>query len=531
MAANEFVLPPVISSPVQTSPDVFATPPIFVRHFKFTGNTVFTDAELQKITASYTNREVTPSDLAELRHQLTLHYVDNGYINSGVVIPKQKISNGVVFLQMMEGRLIAINVTGLKHLSVNYIKKRLELGTNIPFNMKVLQENIRLLLENPLIRRIKAELKPGDQRGDAVLNVDVDEAVRYRLDAQADNDRSPGVGGNQMTLHAADLNLSGWGDSLGIQCGLTEGLREISGYYNLPLRIYSSSRDLMLNLKYKNNSARVVEKPFDELDILSDSEDYSIGLSRPFIRKSDRELILALTVEKRHLETSLLGRGFSFSPGVRKGEADITVLRFSQELIQPQTDSVLAMRSVFSIGIDALDATMNESGPDGEFFVWMGQIQWARRLKTWQNSQLILRADMQIAANPLLPMEKFSMGGMGAGSVRGYRKNQLVKDNAVAGSAELRTPVLRLPLPRLSKGEYDGTLSIAPFFDIGWGEDIDNPSSDTDVIYSLGLGLRWDISRKIHAYLYYGHGFEPVENISRNLQDEGIHFEVRCEFF
>jgi hemolysin activation/secretion protein len=91
--------------------------------------------------------------------------------------------------------------------------------------------------------------------------------------------------------------------------------------------------------------------------------------------------------------------------------------------------------------------------------------------------------------------------------------------------------VLRLPLPRLSKGEYDGTLSIAPFFDIGWGEDIDNPSSDTDVIYSLGLGLRWDISRKIHAYLYYGHGFEPVENISRNLQDEGIHFEVRCEFF
>ena len=517
MAANEFILPPVDSSPVL----------IFVRAFKFTGNTVFTDAELQKFTNPYTNRELTPSDLAELRHELTSHYIKNGYVNSGVIIPKQTITDGVVFFRVIEGRLVDIHITGLKHISAGYVKKRLMSGAGPPLNMKNLQKQVRLLHENPLIRRIKAELKPGDQRGEAVLNVDVDEAVRYRLDVQADNDRSPGVGGNQLILHAADINLLGWGDALGSHFGVTEGLREISGYYNLPL----TSRDLILNLKYKNNSARVVEKPFDELDILSDSENYSIGLSRPFIRKPDQELILSLTAEKRHLETSLLGRGFSFSPGVRKGEAEITVIRFSQELIQPQTDSVLAMRSVFSIGIDALDATINESGPDGEFFVWMGQIQWARRLKTWQNSQFILRADMQAAADPLLPMEKFSMGGMGTGGVRGYRKNQLVKDNAAAGSAELRTPMLRLPLPHLSQGDHDGMLSVAPFFDIGWGEDIDNPSSDTDVIYSLGLGLRWDISRKIHAYLYYGHGFEPVENISRNLQDEGIHFEVRCEFF
>ncbi|MDM8543747.1 ShlB/FhaC/HecB family hemolysin secretion/activation protein [Desulfococcaceae bacterium HSG9] len=527
MAANEFVLPPVDSSPAQTPPDTTATPLIFVRAFKFTGNTVFTDAELQEFTVPYINGEVTSSDLAELRHKLTSHYIKNGYINSGVIIPKQTITDGVVFFRVIEGRLVDIHITGLKHISTGYVKKRLMSGAGPPLNMKNLQKQVRLLHENPLIRSIKAELKPGNRRGEAVLNAEVDEAVRYRLDAQADNDRSPGVGGNQLTLHAADLNLSGWGDALGIQYGLTQGLREISGYYDLPL----TSRDLILNLKYKNNSAHVVEKPFDELDILSDSEDYSIGISRPFIRKSDRELILSLTAEKRHLETSLLGRGFSFSPGVRKGEADITVLRFSQELIQPQTDSVLAMRSVFSIGIDVLDATINESGPDGEFFVWTGQIQWARRMKTWWNSQLILRADMQIAANPLLPMEKFSMGGMGTGGVRGYRKNQLVKDNAVAGSAELRTPLIQLPLPYLSKGEHDGTLSIAPFFDIGWGEDIDNSNSETDVIYSLGLGLRWDISRKIHAYIYYGHGFEQVENISRNLQDEGIHFDVRCEFF
>lgn len=526
-AADDFTLPPVDSPTPQTSFHGSSLSHLFVDHYQFSGNTVFTDSELREITISFSNRVVTQTELAELRRKLTLHYVENGYINSGAIIPTQKIDDGVVIFQIIEGRLIDIQISGLKHLANRYVQKRLQLGAGPPLNMHTLQVQVRRLHQDPLIRRIKAEIKPTAQRGEAILVVEAEEAVFWRAAIGADNDRSPSVGGNQLVLHAADLNVSGWGDAMGVDYSLAEGLHEIYAYYELPL----TARDLKFNFGFKTNRTRVVEEPFDELDIKSESTDFSIGIHRPFWRESGHDLIIGLTAEKRHLETDLLGRGFSFSPGVQKGQADITVIRFYQEWMQPQSNHILALRSVFNIGVDALDATQNESGPDANFFAWLGQVQWAQRLNRLWNSHWVARADMQLAANPLMPMEKFAMGGMGAGSVRGYRKNQLVKDNAFVGSTELRIPVLRLPLPRISKRGYDGTVSIAPFFDMGWGEDVNNPSSDPDLIYSLGFGLRWDISRKVHAYIYYGHGFEAIENISDDLQDQGVHFEVQCSFF
>ncbi len=525
-AADDFTLPPV-QPPLHSPFPGSSTPRLFVDHYQFSGNTVFTDAQLQEIAAPYSNRVVTQTELAELRQKLTLHYVENGYINSGAIIPTQKINDGVVLLQIIEGRLIDIQISGVKHLANRYVQKRLQLGAGPPLNMNALQAQVRRLHQDPLIRRIKAEIKPTDQRGEAVLIVEAEEAGFWRAAIGADNDRSPSVGGNQLILRADDLNVSGWGDALGVDYSIAEGLHEICAYYTLPL----TARDLTFDFRFKTNRTRVVEEPFDELDIKSESTDFSIGIHRPFWRASGHDLMLGLTAEKRSLETDLLGRGFSFSPGVQKGQADITVIRFHQEWIQPESNHILALRSVFNIGVDALGATQNESGPDANFFAWLGQVQWAQRLNRLWKSHWVLRADMQFAANPLMPMEKFAIGGMGAGSVRGYRKNQLVKDNAFVGSTELRIPLLHLPLPRISKSGYDGTVSIAPFFDMGWGEDIDNPSSDPDLIYSLGVGLRWDISPKVHAYIYYGHGFEPVENISDDLQDQGVHFEVQCGFF
>jgi len=524
--AADYVLPPfTLSPPPQSAPS--ATLHFEVHHFQITGNTVFPEAKLREITDAYQKGEITNADLEKLRNELNRYYYKKGYINSGVIFPEPISTEGELIVKVIEGRIIRIDVTGLTHLSAKYIKKRLKLGVGPPFNMNTMQARIRILHENPLIKRIRAEITPGGRLGEAVLKVNVEEASLYHAGVQLDNDHSPSVGSEQLTLYAMDNNLLGWGDALGARLGFTQGSHEISAYYDFPL----TAKDLTLNLKFKTSESKVVEKPFDELDIHSEATDFSVGLSRPFFRTPQHTLMLALTAEKRHINTSLLGRGFSFSPGVQKGEADITVVRFSQQWFQPQINQVLALNSVFSIGINALDATQNETGPDGNFFAWSGQAQWIRRLPDLWKSQLVLSAELQLTGATLLPMEKFAIGGAGAGGVRGYRKNQLVKDNGVAASVELRTPVARLPLPLISKGAYDGTVSIAPFFDFGWADDIDQSDSETDTIYSLGLGLRWDISARVYAHIYYGHGFEEIENISRNLQDEGVHFEVRCDFF
>ena len=84
---------------------------IFVKEIRLTGNTVFTTEELQETIAPYTNRVVSSSELEDLRVALTRYYIDRGYLNSGAVLPDQKVVDGTVDMVIVEGRLTEIEIT------------------------------------------------------------------------------------------------------------------------------------------------------------------------------------------------------------------------------------------------------------------------------------------------------------------------------------------------------------------------------------------------------------------------------------
>jgi hypothetical protein len=120
---------------------------------------------------------------------------------------------------------------------------------------------------------------------------------------------------------------------------------------------------------------------------------------------------------------------------------------------------VIAARSTFSLGVDALGATVNGGPvPDGQYLAWLGQFQWVRRFDD-RGDQFVFRTDLQLAEDPLLPLEQFAVGG--ASTVRGYRENQLVRDNGFVTSAELRIPTFRLAVSGLSLTEEDGVVQLA----------------------------------------------------------------------
>ena len=84
--------PPLTASPLlspSTEP-LSAQFRVFVRRFQLSGNTVFSDQDLAQVTAPYENRTITSEELQEVRHQLTLYYVERGYINSGALIPTRR---------------------------------------------------------------------------------------------------------------------------------------------------------------------------------------------------------------------------------------------------------------------------------------------------------------------------------------------------------------------------------------------------------------------------------------------------------
>jgi hemolysin activation/secretion protein len=515
---------PAIAAPRQAPPPAVArpgvSPQVYIREIRLTGNTVFTTEQLAEVTGPYANRYLTSEDLEALRQALTVYYIRRGYLNSGAVIPDQKVTDGVVELRIVEGRLTRIDVSGNERLNSDYLTGRLELGAGPPFNVNDLQERIQILLQGPFIERVNAQIEPGDRPGEARLRAAVTESSPYRLSIGADTDLSPSLGEARGVLRGQLLSPLGRGDLLTAEIALADGLQDYTLDYAIPL----TARDLTLDVYFEQTYSDVVEDPLNALDIQGDTWTLALRLSQPVYQTSRDTLTLAGGIDLRESETSLLGRGFPFSDGVEEdGTSRVTVLRFIQEWVSRSREQVLAARSTFSWGIDAFDATIHGGDlPDGDFFSWLGQLQWARRLGETDN-QLVFRLQGQYASDALLPLEQFALGGLY--SVRGYRTNQLVRDQGYSASVELRVPVLR---------REDGApmLQIVPFVDTGgaWYKNRgDTP--DPTTLTSAGLGLRFDPHKRVHAELYWGKAFQDddLDGPDGSLQDDGWSFVVSAD--
>jgi hemolysin activation/secretion protein len=494
---------------------------VFVKRITISGNTVFSPDELGAVALPYVGRELDSDGLEALRRDLTLHYVTRGYVNSGAIIPDQEVQDGAVEIHIIEGRLTGIELSGNERLRDSYIKGRLRQGNEGVLVLRRLQEGIQLLHQDRLIKRINTELRPGLGLGEGTLRVQVEESWPYELGFSFSNSRSASVGELYGQVYAAAWNLTGFGDSLSVQYGITEGLDDAAFAYAFPL----NASDTRLELYYDRSSSSVVEQPFDSLNITSDTETYGARLSHPLYRTPERQMLGSVVLEKRRSETFWLDGG-PFSPGPNNGRSDVAALRLVQDWMDRDAGQVIALRSTFSIGLDAFGATINPGDdPDGRFFAWLGQAQWARLL--W-GGQILVRTNLQWSADPLLPLEKSGVGG--ATSVRGYRENALVRDNAWVSSIEFRYPIGRLPIPKLSQGPDDGIVQLAPFFDYGWTDNIDDATPRPRTLSSIGMGLRWDPHPKLHGEFYWGYGFQDTGD-QGSLQDAGIHFLLNAQIF
>jgi hemolysin activation/secretion protein len=505
--------------------ELFPRERVLVREIRVVGSTVVSSEEIASVTAPYVGREVTAEDLEALRQALTLLYINRGYVNSGAILPDQTVTGGVITFEIVEGTVTAIDVEGTRWFWPGYLRRRLALGTGPPLNVDTLQRQLQLLLEDPRIRRLNADLKPGLQRGESVLDVRVEERPPFRALLAFDNYQSPSIGAERGTVILEDLNLTGNGDVLTLRYGKSEGVDPLLDFrYAVPV----TARDTTVFAQYRKNTFNVIDPTFKALQIVSESSIYTLGLRQPIYRTLTDEVAIELIGERSSDDTSLLGEPFTLSPGARKGESVTTALRTVQEWIHRSQSDVIAARSRFSVGLEALGATINGGGvPDGRFFAWLGQFQWVRRLPI-RDVELVFRTDLQLAADRLLILEQIAVGGRY--SVRGYRENTLVRDNAFLTSLEARVPLVR----NVSWADF---LELAPFVDYGRAWSTRVPTPDPPDLTSVGIGLRWAASIpgpvpiRPQLEVYWGHALRNVQTAGGNLQDKGVHLQFVLSFF
>lgn len=230
-----------------------AGPRFNVEHYIISGNTVLTP---QTIAATLTNIDgafgtnVSFEGVKTVVEQLQQAYHDRGYATVAVTLPQQKLANQTVKIQVLEGRLTAINVVGNNFFSSNNVMRALpSLHKDIVIDAPVLEAELNRANANQ-DRQIIPIVGPGPEPGTSVLTLRVKDRLPLHAKADLDNLSSPGTPALRVNTSAVYNNLWQLEHSLGFQYGFSpEDYKQagqwkfydqpdvdiISGFYRMPL--------------------------------------------------------------------------------------------------------------------------------------------------------------------------------------------------------------------------------------------------------------------------------------------------------
>lgn len=496
-----------------------------IREIQVTGSTVFSEAQLKSVVQAFEGQNLTLEEIREVADAVTQLYMNQGYITSVARPISQRIIDGILEIRVTEGRLARIEIEGTQRVSLNYIRSRIELGAGVPLNVEKLEDQLRLLRVDPLFDNVEASLRPAEEVGQSILVVRVDEARPWFAGVNFDNYSPPSVGGERTGIGLGFRNITGIGDEISASYfrSTTGGTDTWDFAYRIPINAMNGT----ILLRVSPNRNEVTQDPFDELDITGNQARYEVTYRQPLIRNSREEFALSLGLTIQNGQTFVfedVPRPFVIGADI-KGNSRTRVIKLSQDYIRRDPQGSWSLRSQFNFGVDILDATVNNTPiPDSRFFSWLGQVQ---RVQLLGDHLLIIRGDIQLSPNSLLPAEQFVIGG--AKSIRGYRQNARTGDNGFRFSMEDR-----ITLSRNESG--NPTLQIAPFFDMGavWNETTNpNKLPRQTFLVGAGLGLIWQPVLGFNGMslrLDYALPLVDLQDRRNNIQDDGIYFSVNYQF-
>jgi hemolysin activation/secretion protein len=473
------------------------------------GSTVFSADELDQLTELFKNRWVNLAILEEeLVKKIEEKYNEQGFLSTRATVSNITLDTGNVVIRVFEDQIVETRIEGNERLNDSYILSRVMRGIGTPLNWNVLEEQIQLLKKDPLIKNITPTYLTSSL-GQAILELNIIEAKVGSISMNLANNGGVATAPERATYQISHGNLTGWGDSVSFR--YRDGLnfnnfnRSRSNNYRLGYTVPFNALGGTIGIEATSSNGSLIKFP----GITNEYQQYNLNLNQPIITTPDYEVILGLGFRYSNAE-SFDGRG-------RIGDSNtVSVLSFSQAY----NNSNWELFSQFNFGLPILGATENPlSQPDGEFFSWNASTQYQLSFAT--ASSLTIKGDFQIAANPLLGMEQYGIGGLE--SVRGFRQDVRGGDNGLLLSVQVELPVVM-------KTEEDSLFSVAPYFNLGyvWNHpDNPEPLDIQRFLAGTGLGLFFKPTDNLDIRLFFTVPLVNLENRGNNIQDDGIYFFIR----
>ncbi len=110
----------------------------------------------------YQEQCLTAAQLNPILQDITHAYLERGYVTTRAYLPAQELGDGLLQIQVLEGRVEAID--GADVLSPRELKMLLPLQPGKSFNIRPLEQAVDQLGQLPS-RQVQFDLQPGEEAG------------------------------------------------------------------------------------------------------------------------------------------------------------------------------------------------------------------------------------------------------------------------------------------------------------------------------------------------------------------------------
>ena len=463
-----------------------------LKRIEWGASSVLTDDELLQLAAPYVGHEVKLADLYTLINQINALYQKRGYMTCRAFLGPQTIHDGVVKIELIEGRTGQVSLTDNHTTREDYVRHRLSLKKGEVANIHDLNEEL-LRFNATNDAQLHIVMKAGAEVGMTDYVIAVREPQLYQFGIVADNAGNKSSGLYRGGFFWQDRSLTGNRDALFLSTMASQGTKSFAAGYTAPLDRMGSK----IGVNYTTNSVHITDGALEPLEVRGHSYAYDLFVTNPVVTSETVRSEIGLDYGYQHSRTDFLGM-----PWV---DDTVQTLQAFYDQLDYGRSTIWYQKHAYAIGKAQMmqgDRNFGKYNMNGLFRKHFAHGQ------SWT-----MRVDGQLSSTQYLPSaEMFYIGGMY--SVRGYTESLLGGDGGLSMGLEYSVPV--------TKG-----LEAYLFLDGGrvWGSSAFGDRS----LAGTGFGLKGSLGA--HAYLNVGLGFPLIRMVNEVEQSRArVHFSFNSQF-
>ncbi|MBV1878621.1 MAG: hypothetical protein KUG79_13335 [Pseudomonadales bacterium] len=430
---------------------------------------------------------ITIEQLDKIALAVTEYYRERGFILATAYIPEQEVTDGVIRLGVLEGRLGKVTVSNNEVYSPDIVSAAFVDEIGKPVTDAQVESALRRVNNLPGLR-VRGSFSPGQNIGETNLNLGVLEEKSWRSNVILDNHGSETTGENRVFATAEWLNLRNKGNRLLVGVLRSEG-PDSSLYglaeYEMPVTKNGQGK-MKFNISFNEFS---VGATANIPEIIGETANYSVGGSYQLSLSRTRSLSVQTSFSYKDV---LLDADRT---ATLSSDQQLGVFSASTEYTRLWDDQLLLFSG--RLGIDQGNIIKgNRDGQSTDFTKTLLNFSLLKRTSVYNwvtknesSLGLVFKANAQYAEKRLASVEQFSLGGPAA--VRAFGVSDVSVDSGIYLGVEVLfslpvDPVTRFKLPL-------DTLKPYFFYDYAYGVGRSSATSEENndsVIKGYGLGMR-----------------------------------------